>query len=77
MLSIALGTKTTAEDAFLHHTQALELASGGTWAVTVGEVAAVELSGFEQPLEDSRAHGLSTSAISAAKPWNPRPSSCS
>jgi hypothetical protein len=58
MLSIALGSKTTAEKAFLHHTQVLELASGGTWAVTVGEVAAVELSSFEQPLEDSPAHGF-------------------
>lgn len=58
MLSIALGTKTTAENAFLHHTHALKLASGGTWAVTVGEVAAVELSSFEQPLEDSPAHGF-------------------
>jgi len=58
MLSIALGSKTTAEDAFLHHTHALKLASGGTWAVTVGEVAAVELSSFERSLDDSPAHGL-------------------
>ncbi len=58
MLSIAVGTKTTAEKAFLHHAQVLKLASGGTWAVTVGEVAAVELSSFEQPLENSRAHGF-------------------
>lgn len=58
MLSIALGSKSTAEDAFLHHTQELARASAGTWAVTVGEVAAVELSSFEQPLEDSPAHGF-------------------
>jgi len=58
MLSIALGSKTTAEDAFLHHTEVLRLASGGTWAVTVGEVAAFDLSSFEQPLEDSPAHGF-------------------
>lgn len=58
MLSIALGSKTTSEEAFLHHTQVLKLASGGTWAVTVGEVAAVELSSFEQPLENSPAHGF-------------------
>lgn len=58
MLSITLGSKTTAEDAFLHHTQTLKLASGGTWAVTVGEVAAVDLSSFEQPLEHSPAHGF-------------------
>ena len=28
MLSIALGSKTTAEEAFLHHTQVLKLADG-------------------------------------------------
>jgi hypothetical protein len=58
MLSIALGSKTTAEGAFLHHTQTLELASGGTWAVTVAEVATVDLSSFEQPRENSPAHGF-------------------
>lgn len=58
MLSIALGSKTTDEGAFLHHTQVLKLASGGTWAVTVGDVAAMELSSFEQPLENSPAHGF-------------------
>ncbi len=58
MLSIALGSKTTAEDAFFHHTQVLNLASGGTWAVTVGEGVAVELSSFEHPLENSPAHGF-------------------
>lgn len=58
MLSVALGSKTTAEDAFLHHTHVLNLASGGTWAVTAGEVAAVELDCFEQPLENNHAHGF-------------------
>ena len=58
MLSIALGSKTTAHDALTHHTQVLKLASGGTWAVTVGEVAEVALSAFEQPLEESPAHGF-------------------
>lgn len=58
MLSVALGSKTTAENAFLHHTQVLNLASGGTWAVTAGEVAAVELDCFEQPLENNHAHGF-------------------
>lgn len=58
MLSIAVGSKTTAEKAFLHHTQGLKLASAGTWAVTVGEVAAVELSSFDQPRESSPAHGF-------------------
>lgn len=58
MLSIALGSKTTAEEAFLHHTQVLQLASGGTWSVTVGEVATAELNSFEQPLENNPAHGF-------------------
>lgn len=58
MLSIALGSKTTAEDAFVHHTQALKLASGGTWAVTVLEVTDLDLRSFEQPLKDSPAHGF-------------------
>jgi len=58
MLSIAVGSKTTAEETFLHHTRVLKLASGGTWAVTVGEVAAVDLSSFEQPLDNSPAHGF-------------------
>lgn len=57
MLSVALGSKSTAEEAFLHHTEVLNLASGGTWAVTVGEVSAAELNSFEQPLPGSPAHG--------------------
>jgi hypothetical protein len=58
MLSIALSSKTTAQEAFLHHTQVLKLPSGGTWAVSVGEVAAVALSTFRQPLNDNPAHGF-------------------
>jgi hypothetical protein len=58
MLSIACGSKTTAEDAFLHHTQVLKLASGGSWAVTVSEVTSVELRSFAQPLDGSPAHGF-------------------
>lgn len=58
MLSVGLGSKTTPEKAFLHHIQTLRLSSGGTWAVTVGEVAAVELTSYEQPLERSPAHGF-------------------
>jgi hypothetical protein len=58
MLSIALGSKTSAEGAYLHHTEVLGLASAGTWAVTVGEVTELELSSFEQPLEDDPAHGF-------------------
>lgn len=58
MLSVGLGNKTTAENAFLHHTQTLGLSSHGTWAVTVGEAATAELSSFEQPLEGDPAHGF-------------------
>ncbi len=58
MLSIALGSKTTAQDAYLHHTETLHLMSAGTWAVTVGEVADVDLSSSGDPLEDSPAHGF-------------------
>lgn len=58
MLSIALGSKTTAEGAYLHHVEQLQLASGGTWAVTVGETNQVGLNSFEQPLEESPAHGF-------------------
>jgi hypothetical protein len=58
MLSIALGSKTTAEDAWLQHTQVLMLASGGTWAVTVGDVAEVDLSSYAQPLDENAAHGF-------------------
>jgi len=58
MLSIALGSKSSGEEAFIHHTRVLNLASGGTWAVTVGEASAVDLRSFEQPLENSPAHGF-------------------
>lgn len=58
MLSIALGSKTTAEDAFRHHTETLGLASGGTWAVSVEEASDVELRAYEQPLDNSPAHGF-------------------
>jgi hypothetical protein len=58
MLSVALGSKATAEEAFFLHTVGQRLASAGTWAVTVGEVVAVELSSYEQPLENNPAHGF-------------------
>jgi len=40
---VALSSKTDAQGAYIHHTQALGLESAGTWAVTVGEVEAVGL----------------------------------
>ncbi len=58
MLSMALGSKTTAEGAFIHHTQVLRRASEGTWAVTVAETTDAGLSSYEQPLGDSPNHGF-------------------
>lgn len=58
MLSIALGSKTTAEASFAHHTQVLKRESVGTWAVTVAETAEAGLHSYEQPLDDSPAHGF-------------------
>jgi hypothetical protein len=58
MLSIALGSKTTPREAFVHHTQVLKLESAGTWGVNVAEITEVGLRGYEQPLGDSPAHGF-------------------
>jgi hypothetical protein len=58
MLSIALGSKTTPEGAFVHHTQVLKRESVGTWAVTVAETTEADLRSCEQPLDDSPAHGF-------------------
>ncbi len=58
MLSVALGSMTTAEDAYLHHTQELEQASAGTWAVTVEETRRAGLNSYPQPFEESPAHGF-------------------
>lgn len=58
MLSIALASKIAPEDAYLHHTKDLGLASEGTWGVTVGEAAATGRASFAQPLPDSPAHGF-------------------
>jgi hypothetical protein len=43
MLSVARGALTTAEAAFVRHTECLKLSSAGTWAVTVGECAELGL----------------------------------
>lgn len=58
MVSVTLGSKTSAEGAFNHHVQVLELKSAGTWAVTVGEVAEAGLESYPQPLDDSPDHGF-------------------
>ena len=58
MLSVALGSKTSAEGAFNHYVQVLKLKSAGTWAVTVGEVTGAGLTSQAQPLDDNPDHGF-------------------
>ncbi|MGH2853373.1 MAG: hypothetical protein ACRDLF_04175 [Solirubrobacteraceae bacterium] len=58
MLSIALGSKTTPEGAFAHHTQVLQRESVGTWGVSVAQATDAGLRSYEQPLDDSPAHGF-------------------
>lgn len=57
-LSVALGSLTTPQGAYVHHTVALKLQSAGTWALTVGEARQASLQSFAQPLADSPAHGF-------------------
>lgn len=57
-LSIALGSLTTAEAAFKHHTTVLKFASAGTWAVTVGEADDAGLESFDDDQPDLLAHGF-------------------
>ena len=49
-LSVARERKTTAEGAYVHHTEKLKLASKGTWAVTVGEARAEQLASYPAPI---------------------------
>ncbi len=49
-VSVARSTLTTAEAAFRHFTEALGLASAGTWGVTVGECAQQGLPVRSDPL---------------------------
>jgi hypothetical protein len=48
-LSVARGSLTTAEDAFRHHTERLQLPSAGTWGVLVGECMEQALQTFPDP----------------------------
>jgi hypothetical protein len=57
-LSIAQGSLTSAENAYKHYTTVQRLESAGTWAVTVGEAAAVELESFDDHEDDPPAHGF-------------------
>jgi hypothetical protein len=58
MLSIARGSMTNPEAAHKHYTTVQQLQSAGTWAVTVGEASALELSSFDDPMPDVPAHGF-------------------
>lgn len=49
-LSVARGSLTTAEDAFRHHTERLQLPSAGTWGVLVGECKEQGLQTFPDPV---------------------------
>jgi hypothetical protein len=57
-LSIARGSLTTAESAFLHYTTVLQKDSAGTWGVTVGEASGASLNSFDAPRPDVPAHGF-------------------
>jgi hypothetical protein len=57
-VSIARGALTTAAAAFAHYTEVLRFASAGTWAVTVGEAALHGLACYDQPRDDTPAHGF-------------------
>lgn len=57
-LSIARGSLTTPEGAYKHYTTVLELASAGTWAVTVGEATDAQLESLSDPLHNDPAHGF-------------------
>ena len=51
-LSVSNSDKTSAENAFLFHTQTLSKLSVGVWAVTVEEVQQIELKTYESPKTD-------------------------
>jgi hypothetical protein len=57
-LSVARESLTTAEEAFVRHTQGRGLQSVGTWGLSVGEVIAVELNTIPNPLPEDPAHSF-------------------
>jgi hypothetical protein len=48
-LSVARGSMTSAENAFRHHAERLQLPSAGTWGVLVGECIGLQLQTFPDP----------------------------
>lgn len=61
LLSISLGSKTTAEAAFKHYTAVLKLRSSGVYAVTTAECYAEALKVWEDPEDNpvpDPAHGV-------------------
>jgi hypothetical protein len=57
-LSVGRSSLTTAQEAFIRHTEKRGLASTGVWAVSVGEVTAVELKAIPDPEPDDEAHSF-------------------
>lgn len=55
-LSVDRGSMTTAADAFQRH--ASRYVTAGVWAISVGEVGAVELHADGDPIEGNRAHAV-------------------
>ena len=58
MLSVTRGSMTTAEATYKHYAEILKKASAGTWGLTVGEARDASLSSFDDPQEDTPAHGF-------------------
>jgi hypothetical protein len=57
-LSIARGSRTTAEAAYKYYTTIQKFASAGTWAVTVREASDAGLESFDDDQPDVLAHGF-------------------
>ena len=56
-LSVSLGSLTSAEQAYVHHTTVLQRHSAGSWGISVGEVVAANLMAFPDEVDESPAHG--------------------
>ena len=73
-LSIARGSRTTAEAAYKHYTTVQKFASAGTWAVTVSEANDAGLECFDDDQPDLLAHGIVDFRASAKR--RPRGRAC-
>jgi hypothetical protein len=57
-LSVSLASLTSAENAYLHHTTFLKMASAGVWAVTGKECIDNSLQGYHDSQPNNQAHGF-------------------